>query len=84
MDKSLFCLQMAMTVMMLILIIFVLPSKTLNYIFLSPLYQWKTVKSYQDFLAKDLKYKFVGIKITQKVGIKIQQMSMEVFLNEVL
>ena len=43
-----------------------------------------TLSMKEDFLAKDLKNKFVGINITQKVGIKIQQMSMEVFLNEVL
>ena len=37
----------------------ILLSKTQNYIFLSSLYYQKTNKSYQDFLAKNLKDRFI-------------------------
>ena len=52
-----------------------LPSKTPKYMFQLSLYQQQTIKNYQNFLAKDLKDKFVGMIIKQKVRAKIQQMN---------
>ena len=49
--------------MMLILIIIFLLSKTQKYMFLWSLYQQKTTKNYQNFLAKNLKDQFIGMNI---------------------
>ena len=35
-------------------------------------------------LAKDLKDQFIGMNIKQKVKIKIRQMSLDIFLNQIL
>ena len=40
----------------------------------------KTIKYYQNFLAKDLKN--IGINIKQKVRVKIQKMSIDIFSNQ--
>ena len=54
------------------------------YMYLLLLYQQKTIKSYQNFLAKDLKDQCIGMNIKQKVRIKIQQTIIEMFLNQTL
>ena len=54
---------MAMIMTMLVLTIYFLLSKTQNYMCLSSLYQQKTIKNYQNFLAKDLKDQFIGMNI---------------------
>ena len=36
------------------------------------------------FLAKDLKYQFIGMNRKQKVIIKIQQMNIDIFSNQTL
>ena len=38
----------------------------------------------QNFLAKNLKDQFIEINIKQKVKIKIQQMSIDIFSNQIL
>ena len=45
--------------------------------FLQWLYQQKTFKNYQNFLAKGLEDPFIGMNIRQKVRIKIQQMNID-------
>ena len=63
--------------------------------FLSPLYQqlktehWqlktkKTTKNCQNFLAKVFKNQSIGMNIKQKVRIKLQQTSLDIFLNQTL
>ena len=69
-----FCLQQLVLIMiMLILIILVLLSKTQNYMPLQSSFQKKTIKNYQNFLGKDLKYQFIGMNIKHKVRIKRQE-----------
>ena len=51
---------------MLNLIILFLLSKTQNYIFMSSLYQQKTIKNHQNSLAKNLKDQCIGVNIKQK------------------
>ena len=52
--------------------------------FLLSLYQQKTVNSYQNFLVKVMKDQNIGMNIKQKVRIKIQQMTINIFLNKTL
>ena len=66
---------------MLILILSFLPSKTQNYMFLSSLYQQNTIKNYQNFLAKNLKDRYIQMNIKQKVRMKTQQTSTDILLN---
>ena len=66
---------------MLILILSFLLSKTQNYMFLSSLYQQNTIKNYQIFLAKNLKDRYIQMNIKQKVKIKTQQTSTDILLN---
>ena len=47
-------------------------------------YQEKTTKTYQNFLAKDLKDQCIGLNIKQKMRIKTQQMNIDVFSNQSL
>ena len=61
--------------------LFLLP-KTELYVLLL-LCQQKTITNSQN-LAKDLKNQCIGIIIKQKVGIKIQQISIDIFLNQTL
>ena len=49
---------------------------------LQSLHQQKTVKSYQNFLAKNLKYQSIGMNIKQKVKNEILQMSISIFSNQ--
>ena len=42
------------------------------------------IKKYQNFLAKDLIDQFVGMNTKQKVRIKIKQMNVDIFLNQIL
>ena len=37
-----------------------------------------------NFLTKDLKDQFVGMNIKQKVRLKLQQMSLDIFSNQIL
>ena len=48
------------------------------------LYQQKAIKNYQNFIAKDLKHQFIGINIKHAERIKIQQTSIDIFLNHTL
>ena len=47
-------------------------------------YLQKTIENYQNFLAKNLKDKFIGMNIKQKVGLKIQQLNIGIFSNQIL
>ena len=58
--------------------------KTQNYLFLYLPYQQKVTKNYQNFLAKDSKDQLIGINVKQKVIIKIRQMNLDIFSNQVL
>ena len=59
-------------------------SKTQNYLLLSSLYQQKAIKNYENFLVKDLKDLYIGMNIKQKLRMKIQQMSIDIFRNQTL
>ena len=52
--------------------------------FLLLLYQQETIKNYQNVLAKDFKDQFIGMNIKQKVRMKIQQMNLHIFSNQIL
>ena len=52
--------------------------------FLSSLYQQKTIKNYQNFLAKDIKDQFIEINTKQKARLKQQQMTIDIFSNQIL
>ena len=56
-------------------------SKTQNYM---SLYQYRTIKNYQNFVAKNLKHQYIGLNIKQKVRMKIQQTSTDILLNQTL
>ena len=64
---------------MLILIILFLLSKTQNYMLLLSLHQQNTIKNYQNFQAKDLKDQFIGMNIKQKVRIKTRHTNIDIF-----
>ena len=55
--------------------------KTQNYMFVLWIYQQKTIKNYQNFLAKDLKDLCIRMNIRQKFKIKMQQIFIDIFLN---
>ena len=74
---------LAMIIQILIVIILFLLSKTQNYMFLKKFYQLKIIKNYQNFVAKDFKDQFIGINIKEKVRIKIQQMNIDIFSNQI-
>ena len=46
---------------------------------LLPLYQQKTIGNYENFLAKDLKDQCIGMNIKQKMRIKSQQTTIDIF-----
>ena len=71
-----------MKTLMLIVIILFLLLKTQKYIFLSSLYQQRTIKTHKNVLANDLKNWCIGMNIKQKVRIKIQQASTDILLNQ--
>ena len=81
MDKAMCFL--AMIIKMLNVIILFLLSKTQNYMFLKYLHKLKIIKNYQNFVAKDFKDQFIGKNIKQKVRIKIQQMNIDIFSNQI-
>ena len=58
--------------------------KTQNYLFLYLPYQQKVIKNYQNFLAKDFKDQLIGMNVKQKVIIKIRQMNLDIFSNQIL
>ena len=60
------------------MIILSLLLKTQNYMF-----QQETIKNYQNFVAKDLRGPFVGMKIKQKVIIKIRQTNLNTVSNQI-
>ena len=41
-----------------------------------------TIQKYQNFLANDLKDQFIGINTQQKMRLKIQLMSTDIFSNQ--
>ena len=59
-------------------------ARTQNCLLLSSLYQQKAIKNYENFLVKDLKGLHIGMNIKQKVRMKIQQMSIDIFWNQTL
>ena len=61
----------------------ILITKTQNYMFLLQLYQQETIKNYQILVAKDFKDQFIGINIKLKVSIKIRQINIDAFSNQV-
>ena len=58
-------------------------SKTQNYMLPQSLYLQKTIKDYHKFLAQELKDQLIRMDIKRKVRIKIQQMSIDVFLTQI-
>ena len=51
---------------------------------LQSVYQQKTIKNYQNFIVKDLKDQFIGMNIRPKVRIKIRQVNIDIFSNQIL
>ena len=78
------CSVIEMIMPVLILIILFSLSKTQNYMFLLSPYQQKTIKNYQNFLAKELKVWCIEMNIKQKVKIKTRQTSTDILLNQTL
>ena len=64
--------------LMVMMIILSLLLKTQNYMF-----QQETIKNYQNFIARDSKGPFVGMKIKQKVIIKIRQTNLNTVSNQI-
>ena len=50
----------------------------------APVVTLSKVKSYQKFFTKDLKDQFIGMNIKQKVRIKIRQINLYIFSNQIL
>ena len=67
----------------MVMIILFLLLKTQNYMFLLQPYQQETIKKDQNFLANDLNDQFVGMNIKQNMIIKIQQMNIDIFSNQI-
>ena len=70
-----------MIILMKILTILFLLSKTM---FLLSLYQQKIIKNYQNTLVRYLKNQFIGMNIKQRVIIKIRQINIDNFSNQIL
>lgn len=68
--------------LMLMMVTFVLLSKTQNYILLLSLYWQKTTKRYQSFLAKGLNYQCIEMNIKLKMAMKIPKMGIYIFFLE--
>ena len=49
-----------------------------------PLFQQKRIKNHQNFFVKNLEDQRIRLNIRQKVQIKIQQMSIDIFSNQTL
>ena len=69
---------------MTILITLFLPLKTQDYMFLTSLYQQKAIKNYQNFLENNFKDQCIGINVKRKVRIKVGQMSINTFSNQIV
>ena len=74
-----FCPQLLLIVMMLIVMILFSLSKIQNDMFLLLHYMEKIIKNYQD-----LKDQFFGINIKQKVRRTMRQMNIDIFSNQIL
>ena len=48
------------------------------------LYQQETIKTYHNFSVNDLNDQFIRINIFKKLRIKIQQMNIDIFSNQIL
>ena len=59
-------------------------SKTENDLFLLSLYEQKTIENYQNFLVQELNDQFIGMNINQKGRIKLQQINIDIFSNQIL
>ena len=59
-------------------------SKTENDLFLLLLCEQKTIENYQNFLVQELNDQFIGMNINQKVRIKLQQINIDIFSNQIL
>ena len=59
-------------------------SKAENDLFLLSLYEQKTIENYQTFLVQELNDQFIGMNINQKVRIKLQQINIDIFSNQIL
>ena len=59
-------------------------SKTENDLLLLSLYEQKTIENYQNFLVQELNDQFIGMNINQKVRIKLQQINIDIFSNQIL
>ena len=44
----------------------------------------KTIKNFQSFFAKNLKDQFIGVNIKQKLIMKVQQINIDIFSNQIL
>ena len=77
-----FCLQLALIMQKLIMLFSL--SKTENDLFLLSLYEQKTIENYQNFLVQELNDQFIGMNINQKVRIKLQQINIDIFSNQIL
>ena len=69
---------------MLILIILLLLPKTKKLYIPVVICQQKTMKSYRNFLAKDLKDGLIGMNLKQNVKIKMQQTNTDILSNQIL
>ena len=63
--------------MLMIIILLILLSKIQTYMFLLSVITLSANQNYQNFLAKDLKDRFFGMNINQKVKMKMQQMNLD-------
>ena len=77
-----FCLQLALIMQKLIMLFSL--SKTENDLLLLSLYEQKTIENYQNFLVQELNDQFIGMNINQKVRIKLQQINIDIFSNQIL
>ena len=77
-----FCLQLALIMQKLIMLFSL--SKTENDLFLLSLCEQKTIENYQNFLVQELNDQFIGMNINQKVRIKLQQINIDIFSNQIL
>ena len=85
-----FCLRLvhmmlmrALMIMLMIITLFLL-SKIQSSIFLFELFHQETIKNYQKFSVKDLKDRLIGMNRKQKMRIKLQQINIDIFSNQIL
>ena len=75
---------MVVTILILILIALFSLSKTKNCTSLLSLCQQKTIKNYENFLAKNLKDQWIRMYMEQKARIKIRQINTDTLLDQTL